>query len=114
MYKYLTALLSISLGAVAQLLLKVGSDTFNKLSLSSFFSIFTNKYLMLGLLSYGLSAILWINFLSKEKLSVAYPLVSLGYIFTMFLAYFFLHEEIHLNNIIGLAIIIVGIIVITR
>ncbi|WP_054876119.1 EamA family transporter [Oxobacter pfennigii] len=113
MNKYFIAFLSIFFGAVAQLFLKKGSDVFSKLSLNSFTILFTNKYILTGLFLYGASALLWINVLSKMKLSAAYPLVSFGYVLTFILSYIFLHENISMYQVAGLLLIISGIIVIS-
>jgi len=86
----------------------------SKISINSILGIITNKYLMLGLVFYGVSTILWFNVLSKMKLSVAYPMISMGYVFTTILAFFFLKEEIGLNQIGGLCLIIAGIVWISR
>lgn len=39
-----------------------------------------NGYVLLGFLSFGAGAILWLAVLAKEEVSYAYPLSSLGYI----------------------------------
>lgn len=114
MNKYIIAFISIFLGAVAQLLLKKGSGAMSGGGVRTIISIFTNKFLFTGLLCYGLSALCWINVLSKMKLSVAYPLVSFGYVLTTLFAFLFLNEEIYMNQIAGLFLIISGIVVITR
>lgn len=114
MNKYLIAFFSIFLGSVAQMLLKKGSVEYTKINAKILFSVITNKFLLMGLIFYGLSALLWINVLSRMKLSVAYPLVSFGYILTFIFSYFILHEDIYWNQIVGLILIILGIIFITR
>jgi small multidrug resistance pump len=55
---------TVSLNALAQVLLKVGS-------VKSFFNI----YLLGGILAYGLSTLIYIKLLSKVNLSLAYPLI---------------------------------------
>lgn len=114
MHKYLLAFISIFLGAVGQIFFKKGSGTLANINIQSIFAILTNKFLMSGILCYGVSTILWINVLSKMKLSVAYPLISFGYIITFVFAVVFLKEEVHLPQVLGLGLIMSGIILITR
>lgn len=114
---YLIALLSIILGAVAQLFLKIGVTSIQEKSNKSVellkYSL-TNSYLWFGLFLYGVSLLLWFFVLSKMELSKAYPMVSLGYIFTLILAYLFLNEPITVAKITGIGIIIIGVIVLTK
>jgi multidrug transporter EmrE-like cation transporter len=56
--------------------------------------------------------IVWIFVLRELELSVAYPMVSLGYIITMALAFLFLNEPLRLTKLLGTALIVVGVIVI--
>lgn len=112
--QYATALLSIFLGSVAQVLLKKGAGSVENAGISLLLEVFKNKFLFWGLACYGLSAILWISVLTKMKLSIAYPLVSLGYVFTLVFAFLFLKENIQLNQVIGVAVIIIGVITLSR
>lgn len=115
--QYITALISIILGAVAQYFLKMGVNAVseNSKSVSEIIkSGITNLHLLSGLFCYGLSLLLWFYVLSKMELSKAYPLVSLGYVFTLILGYFFLNEAITITKIAGIALIMVGVIVLTR
>ncbi len=47
---------------------------------------------MAGIISYGVSFLLWIKVLSKVELSYAYPMVSLGYVLVMIFSYFSLKK----------------------
>lgn len=52
--------------------------------------------------------------LKKIEVSQAYPLSAMGFIFTSTFAFFFLHETVSTAKIIGLMLIVVGIIFISR
>ena len=52
--------------------------------------------------------------LGKVEVSLAYPLLSVGYILTAVIGYFFMGENVNLIRIIGLTFICVGIIIISR
>lgn len=107
---YILILSSIFLGAFAQVLMKIGTS---KIQLN-LINIFTNCYIIMGLFFYALSAVLWIFAISKVQLSIAYPMVSLGYIIVFVLSYFILGEAIGLLRILGLIIIITGVIVVAK
>jgi len=115
--QYIVALTSIILGAVAQYFLKMGVTAVSEKSknISEIIkSGIANLHLWSGLFCYGLSLLLWFYVLSKMELSKAYPLVSLGYVFTLILGYFFLNEAVTLPKIAGIVLIMVGVIVLTR
>ena len=48
------------------------------------------------------------------ELSKAYPLVSLGYVFTLILGYFFLNETITISKVAGIFLIMIGVVVLAR
>lgn len=114
---YLIALVSIMLGAVAQYLLKLGMtgiDLQQGVCLPLLRQMVTSLPLWGGLICYALSLILWLLVLSRMELSRAYPLVSLGYIVTLFIGYVLLHEPLTPTKIIGVTIIVVGVFILTR
>ena len=93
---------------------KFGIIHFDKDIISTMIKIFTLPNILLGLFLYGISAIFWIIALSKVELSVAYPMLSIGYILIMIISYFLLHEPISMYKIIGTLLIIVGILFISH
>ena len=52
--------------------------------------------------------------LGKVEVSLAYPLLSIGYVITAIIGYFFLNEDVNTLRLIGLSLICVGIIFIFR
>ncbi|MCL1938950.1 MAG: EamA family transporter [Candidatus Azobacteroides sp.] len=48
------------------------------------------------------------------ELSRAYPLVSLGYIFTLILGSVFLNETLTITKFAGVILIVLGVIILTR
>lgn len=112
--RYIMALLSIFLSSIAQVLLKKGANNTKNFGANLLLEIFKNKFIFIGLIFYALSALMWIRVLKEMKLSIAYPLVSLGYIFTLLFSFFFLKESIQWNQILGVGVIIVGVIILSR
>ncbi len=88
-----------------QVFFKLSSATFqwNPLSLA------TNYPLLLGLMSYGLGALLLIRALSYGKLSIIYPFVSLTFIWVTALSVLFFQERIGSITIAAILLIILGI-----
>ena len=106
--------------ALGQVLIKLGLNEIAefKLDFSTSFSysklLFTSLYIWLGIISTGISMLIWINILSKVKLSTAYPLISLSYIFGLLGAVFILKESVPFIRWVGVIVIIFGIFLITR
>ena len=108
-------LIGVFLNAIAQLLLKQGMrlvDQFD-FTLSNVipvgFSILKNPFVLGGLFCYVVSVGVWLMALSRVDVSYAYPLLSVGYIFTAVAAYFFLGEDLSLLRVAGIFIIIIGV-----
>jgi drug/metabolite transporter (DMT)-like permease len=69
-------------------------------------------YLLSGFFFYFIGAVLMVTAFRFGSLSVLHPLLSMGYVFAMFLGVLFLREQITPMHIIGTAFIIVGAILI--
>jgi multidrug transporter EmrE-like cation transporter len=113
-------LAGVLLNAVAQLCLKAGTRGVGifAYSLENILPIgwrlASNPYIVSGLLCYVASVIVWIMALSRVEVSIAYPLLSIGYIVNMLLAWRLLGEEINAMRIAGVFVIIVGVIMVAR
>lgn len=117
---YIPLLFGIFLNATAQLLLKAGMERIGYFDFSVRnlwpigLRVAENPYIVVGLGCYVLSVGAWLMALSRVDVSVAYPLVSLGYIFTAATAYLFLHESLSPMRIVGIVVILVGVVLVTR
>ena len=67
-----------------------------------------------ALSAYGLSVIVWIVGLSRVPVSQAYPLLSLGYVLNIGLAWWLFDEVPNAQRLIGVAVIIVGVVLVAR
>ena len=67
-----------------------------------------------ALLAYGLSVIVWLVGLSRVPVSQAYPLLSLGYVINIGLAWWLLGEVPNVQRVAGIAVIVAGVILVTR
>ena len=104
--------------AIIQSLLLAGGQVFLKLALGkmgpfgwnwSFWgSLLTNwQFALCGLL-YGAGTILWFYIIKHFPFSMAYPMVSLSYVFGMLAAIFVFHEEVSLARWGGVLLIMAG------
>ena len=93
--------LSVTLMAIAQVLQKLGLGDKNLIGGSIFKTLcnivramFTPRVLV-GLFLYVISAFLWILVLSKVRLSVAYPMLSISYFLVVILSATVLKERVN-------------------
>ena len=114
--------LTILLSTVAQVFLKMGANELEigsshinlSLLLSLAIKMLTTPMILLGLVLFGASAILWILILTKAELSYAFPLLSLGYVLMLIPAWALFNEDISLNRLIGTLLICGGVYFISR
>lgn len=117
---FLLAVSSVTLNAFAQIALRKTMQTVGAFphGLMDFFQfgyqLCINLWFLTGMSLYAVSIGLWMAVLGKVEVSLAYPLLSIGYIITAFIGYFFLHENVNMMRIVGLATICVGIVIISR
>ncbi|MBP0597005.1 4-amino-4-deoxy-L-arabinose transferase [Herbaspirillum sp. LeCh32-8] len=110
----------ICLNAVAQLLLKAGTNAVGAIHLTAdnWFStglkLATQLPIIGGLSCYVISVAVWIIGLSRVDVTVAYPMLSLGYIINAVGAWYFLGEVVSAQRLIAIGVIIVGVVLLTR
>lgn len=106
---------SILLGALGQVLLKCGVNRIENINLGwpeiyqTLITIFTNVWIVSGIICFVSSMILWIKVLSNMELSKAYPSVSLSYVIVFVLSIILFHESISPNKLLGLACVSLGV-----
>lgn len=79
-----------------------------------FTSVFLNWQFALSGLLFGSCSILWMYIIKHYPLSVAYPMISLSYAFGMLASIFFFHEEVNTTKWCGVALIMVGCVLIAK
>jgi multidrug transporter EmrE-like cation transporter len=113
-------LTGVLLNAVAQLALKASVREQGTITLSltdalpTALRLATEPWLWLGLGCYVVSVVVWILALSRVEVSIAYPMLSIGYIINALVAWAWLGEVLSVNKMAGIAIITVGVIVLAR
>jgi drug/metabolite transporter (DMT)-like permease len=107
----------VIVGVFGQLSMKRGLNEIGVIGLtdifsSRFFTIIFQKYVFIGVFLYMLASLLWLVALSQAELSFAYPLISIGYVFTAILAWFLFGEKLTFFKIFGILMICGGVYVI--
>lgn len=120
-YTFILAISSILLSSIAQITLKLGMSQPSVLQVMGqsaliplFKAISTNIYVITGLALYFSSAAVWLFVLAKLDVSIAYPFVGIGFIFTMLLAYMINGEPLTLMKVAGTVMITTGILLISK
>jgi drug/metabolite transporter (DMT)-like permease len=67
-----------------------------------------------ALAAYGLSVIVWLVGLSRVPVSQAYPLLSLGYVINIGLAWWLLGEVPNVQRVAGIGVIVLGVVLVAR
>ena len=110
----------VLLNALAQLGLKAATQVTGPLVatdsgvLRRGLELLTVPSLWWALCAYGLSVIVWLVGLSRVPVSQAYPLLSLGYVINIGLAWWLLGEVPNVQRVAGIGIIVVGVVVVAR
>lgn len=114
-------LVCVVFGAIGQISMKAGmkqvqqinsfSDLLNP---SAIMKIFSNIYIIGGLTLYTVSAFLWLGALSTLDVSSMYPMLSLAYVVTAIFAMTFLGEVVTLYRWGGIALVVIGCVLIVR
>ena len=116
-------LVSVALAALAQLTLKHGMNQVTREGgtpldlgqpLQTARRIGTNVSVWLGLATFVFSAAVWLIVLSKASLSFAYPFASLTYVLILVFDRLVLHQPISGIRYAGVALIIGGLLLISR
>ncbi|MDL2227591.1 EamA family transporter [Odoribacter sp. OttesenSCG-928-L07] len=96
----------------AQIFLKFAMARMGAFSWTKAFfkDLLVNWPLLFSGISIATATILWMHILKHYPFSIAYPLISISYIFGMLAAVFIFHETVPLTRWIGVFFIILGVI----
>jgi Membrane transporters of cations and cationic drugs len=109
----------VLLNAGAQLFIKAGTNALGTLLspegiLPSVLRVATQPFILGGLFLYVVSVGIWIVVLSKVPVSIAYPMLSIGYIVSAFAGYLLFGESLTIMKLAGIGVIIVGVYMLAR
>ena len=109
----------VLLNALAQLGLKAATRVTGPLSADAALwqrglDLLVVPSLWYALCCYGLSVLVWLVGLSRVPVSQAYPLLSLGYVLNIGLAWWLLGEVPNVQRVAGIGVIVVGVVMVAR
>jgi len=105
LYSLVLVIVGCVIGAYGGILLKKASATL-KPTLSS---VIHNRYLISGVLIYGIGTVMYIIALRGGELSILYPLIATSYIWTAIFSQRLLGEKMNRNKWIGIILILIGV-----
>lgn len=110
----------VMLNAVAQLLLKAGTNAVGTFEFSAAnalpvgWKLATEPHIIGGLACYVVSVAVWILGLSRVDVSIAYPMLSVGYVVNAIAAWYLFGEAVTPMRLAGIGIIILGVFIVAR
>lgn len=113
-------MLGVLLNAVAQLLLKAGTNAIGAFEFSAAnilpvsWKIATSLPILAGIGCYVVSVVVWILALSRVEVSIAYPMLSVGYVVNAVAAWYLFGEAVTPMRLAGIGIIILGVFIVAR
>jgi len=114
-------LISVTFNVTANILLKkgviaIGGITGEKSKIILEFSkVASSPFIVSGLILYGFSFLVWLRVLSSYDLSKSYPIfATIVFMFTSVGSFIFLKEPISLLRLLGIAVMLLGIIIVAR
>jgi multidrug transporter EmrE-like cation transporter len=118
--QFALVLTGVLLNAVAQLLLKAGAGSLADLELRARNALViasrlvVNVPIIAGLACYVLSVVVWILALARVEVSVAYPMLSIGYVVNALAAWWLFGENLSGARLAGIGVILLGVWLVAR
>ena len=113
-------LTGVLLNAAAQLLLKAGTSAVGhfEFHLDNLvpvgWKLATEPHILTGMMCYAISLVVWIMALSRVPVSIAYPMLSIGYVVNAIVAYLWLGEAVNATRMLGIGVIVLGVFIVAR
>ncbi len=113
-------LTGVMLNAVAQLALKASVRRMGPIALDLHgawpvaLRLILEPALWLGLGCYVVSVVVWLLALSRVDVSIAYPMLSLGYVVNAIAAWWLFSEALGPARVAGIAVVILGVVILAR
>lgn len=110
----------VLLNAAAQLLLKAGTNAVGPFEFTAGnvlpmgMKLALEPHILGGMLCYAVSLVVWIMGLSRVPVSIAYPMLSIGYVINALAAWHLFGESLNAQKLIGIGFIILGVVLVTR
>lgn len=115
----LVILSSITFSAFAHVILRKGmkpiSESESEAGLVEMaLNVASNVWVIVGVGLHVLALAVWLVALSRVEVTFAYPFLAFGYVFVGLLAWTWLGEDLNPVRLVGMTVIVIGIIVVSR
>jgi len=113
-------LAGVLLNAAAQLLLKAGTNAVGHFEFSAAnivpigLRLALEPFILGGVACYVVSLVVWIMALSRVEVSIAYPMLSIGYVINAVAAWYLFGESLTALRLTGIGFIVVGVFLVAR
>jgi len=113
-------LTGVLLNAAAQLLLKAGTNAVGQFEfhidnlIPIGLKLAFEPHIMGGMACYAVSLVVWIMALSRVPVSIAYPMLSIGYVINAFVAWQWFGEALATQKLMGIGFIVIGVWLVAR
>ena len=110
----------VLLNAAAQLLLKAGTNAVGQFEFSAQnivpvgIKLALEPHIAGGVACYVVSLVVWIMGLSRIEVSIAYPMLSIGYVLNAAAAWYLFGESLTAQKLLGIAFIVAGVFLVAR
>lgn len=110
----------VLLNAAAQLLLKAGTNAVGHFEFSAQnivpigMKLAFEPHIAGGVACYVVSVVVWILGLSRVEVSIAYPMLSIGYVLNAAAAWYLFGESLTAQKLVGIAFIVAGVFLVAR
>lgn len=112
---YIILIFSLISNALANVFIKAGMRNYAGGIVDIFYHLFRSPMILIGLLFFGLAFIGYSFVLSKLELSVAYPIMTgAGFAIVSLFSFILFGEMLNLAKILGMILIFIGIILLSR
>lgn len=113
-------LTGVLLNAAAQLLLKAGTNAVGHFEfhygniVPVGWKLATEPHILTGMVCYVVSLVVWLMALSRVQVSIAYPMLSIGYVVNAVVAYMWLGEDVGFMRMLGIGVIVLGVVIVGK
>lgn len=113
-------LTGVLLNAAAQLLLKAGTNAIGHFefhwqnALPIGIKLALHPAIAAGMMCYAISLVVWIMALSRVPVSIAYPMLAIGYLINAVAAWAWLNEPLGAQKMLGIGFIALGVWLVAR
>ena len=117
---FVLIVIGVLLNAIAQLLLKTGTNAIGhfEFTLANIAPIGTRlalePHILGGVACYVVSLMLWVLALSRTDVSVAYPMLAIGYVVNALAAWYLFDENLNAVRWTGIGFIVLGVFLVVR